>query len=901
MKRISLWSALFAALTASSLFAATTTGQLKGKVVDASGAALPGVTVTVTSPSQIGGPKVTVTGADGSFTFPALVPGEYKLNASLDTFQPLERDAVQVRLDRTTEIQITLGQPTTETIEVTAEAPVVDPEQVATAQTFTTQYLENAAIGSANRSYQDVLTQVGGVALQAGAGGNPSVYGSTLGENAFLVDGIDTTDPVTATFGTNFNFDAIQEISFLTGGFEAEYGRATGGVVNVLTKSGGNEFSGTADVRYKGDSFTQSGDHFDPDTESSKKIVPGATLGGPIVRDKLWFFLADQYNDSKTREAFETATERFKGNYYLGKLTWQINPSWQAALKHTGDPADIDNSNISIGIAPEAATFQEQGGTITQAEASGVLTPSLLWEGKAARNRQKLNAFPETRNFTAAGHFDLGTGLQTGSSGNAQFSHRDRDELRTSLTYFTEAAGSHEFKGGLERANLDFDSRNFNPAGFFYYDYAAVIGPYILLVTDPNPPTTHSSGKLNTAYLQDSWHLSDRLTAQLGVRYDQVSFDNNAGNQVADMDKWQPRLGLAWDVLGDATTVASVSWGRFMHPSATTLPSFARTDSTPTSVYVSCSLVGATSREECEQFFGPTISDPENDDPNGWFLNSVQSSTPNQIQPGLKPTYAEELIVRLERQLLPKTSVTLTYVDKDTYDIFEDTCIGNAVDGPSPTADCSTFMMANLGDDILRRDYRGGIVTFETRAVDWLHLLASYTYSKSRGSVEYTQNAGADFDHFPEHYVNTYGYLSDDRRHRVKLNGYALLPWDLTAGVDAFWSSAAAFNHIQTPSQFADGSGGYGTEYLEPRGSRRGKPNYQVDVELKKGFTFGAVRAQLIGTVFNLFGSERVTGLCERDTCTLEAGTPNQHSVGFLEPTAFQLPRSFEVGVRFEF
>ena len=894
------YGATLAVLTASSLFAATT-GQLKGTVLDASGAALPGVTVTVTSPDQIGGPKVTVSEADGSFTFPALAPGQYKLTTQLEGFQPLEREAVQVRLDRTTEIEITLGQPTTETIVVTAEAPVVDPEQVGTAQTFTKEYLENAALGSANRSYQQVLFQAGGVAAQAGAGSNPSVYGSTLGENAFLVDGIDTTDPVTATFGTNFNFDAIQEVSFLTGGFEAEYGRATGGVVNVITKSGGNEFSGTADVRYTADSFTEKGDHFDPDTQINKSLTPGATLGGPIMRDRLWFFVADEYNDTKTRQAFETATQRFKGNYYLGKLTWQASPSWQAALKHSGDPADIDNAGIAVGTAPEAATFQEQGGKITQVDVSGVLTPSLLWEGKAARNRQELNAFPQSGDFSAAAHLDLATNLLTGSSGNAQFSTRDRDEYKTSLSYFADAAGAHELKGGIERANLEFESRNFNPAGFYYYDYSALIGPYILLVTDPNPPATKSSGQLNTAYLQDSWHLTSRLTAQLGVRYDQVSFDNDAGNEVADMNKLQPRLGLAWDILGDATTVASVSWGRFMHPSATTLPSFARTTSSPTSVYVSCSLVGASSRQQCEDAFGPLISDPDNTDPNGWFLNSVQSATPNLIQRGLSPTYADELIVRLERQILPRTSVTLTYVDKDTKDIFEDTCIGNAESGPSPTADCSTFEMANLGDDILRRDYKGAILTFETRATDWLHLLGSYTYAKSKGSVEYTQNAGADFDHFPEHFVNTYGYLSDDRRHRVKLNGYARLPLDFTVGVDAFWSSAAAFDHVTTPGEFADGSGGYGTQYLDPRGSHRGNSNYQIDLEVKKGFQIGQIRASLIGSVFNAIGSERVTGRCERERCTLEAGTPNQRQVGFLEPTSFQVPRSYEVGVRFEF
>ncbi len=897
MKRVSLLSALLVALTVSALVAQTT-GQINGTVVDNSGEALPGVTITVTSPVQIGGPKVTVTEANGSFSFPALTPGEYKLTANLEGFIPIDREGVQVRLDRTTEVQVTLVTPATETIEVTAEAPVVDPEQVSTAQTFTIDYLENAAVGSANRSYQDVLFQVGGVAAQAGAGDNPSVYGSTLGENAFLVDGIDTTDPVTSTFGTNFNFDAIQEISFQTGGFEAEYGRATGGVVNVVTKSGGNQFSGTVDVRYTDESFTENGEHFDKEAQKNKSLTPGATLGGPILEDRLWFFLADEYNDTETQEAFEPATEHFVGNYYLGKLTWQATPSWQAALKHSGDPAEIDNAGIAVGTAADAATFQEQGGTITQADVSGVLTPNLLWEIKGAANRQELNAFPQHRDFTRAAHFDLGTGLQTNSSGNAQFSNRDRDELRTSLSYFT---GDHEIKGGLERADMNFESRNFNPAGFFYYDYAAVIGPYILLVTDPNPPVTKSSGVLNTAYLQDSWRVNDRFTAKLGVRYDQVSFENNAGDEIADMSKLQPRVGLAWDILGDATTVASVSWGHFMHPSATTLPSFARTDSTPTQLFVSCSLVGATSREQCEAAFDTVISDPENSDPNGFFLNSVLSSSPNLIQDGLEPTFAEELIVRLERQIMPRTSVSLTYVDKETTDIFEDTCVGNAVSGPSPNADCSTFIMANLGDDVLTRDYKGAILTFETRASDRLHLLASYTYSKSRGSVEYTQNAGADFDHFPEHFVNTYGYLSDDRRHRVKVNGFTRLPWDVTAGFSAFWSSAGAFDHVQSVTEFADGSSGYGIEYVDPRGSHRGNTNYGVDLELKKGFQLGSMRLQLIGSVFNVLDSERPAGRCERDICTLEAGTPNQRQVGFLEPTSFQLPRSYEVGVRLEF
>jgi outer membrane receptor for Fe3+-dicitrate len=110
--------------------------------------------------------------------------------------------------------------------------------------------LKYASVGQVSRAYQTAIEVVPGVADQTGAGGNPSVFGANLGQNSYQVDGLNTTDPVTHTFSLNFGFDAIQEIAIQTGGFEAEYGRAVGGIINVITKSGGNRFSGTADARY---------------------------------------------------------------------------------------------------------------------------------------------------------------------------------------------------------------------------------------------------------------------------------------------------------------------------------------------------------------------------------------------------------------------------------------------------------------------------------------------------------------------------------------------------------------------------------------------------------------------------------------------------------------------------
>src|SRR5262249_131086 len=148
------------------------------------------------------------------------------------------------------------------------------------------EYLQQVSIGSNGRDYLSVIANSAGTG--PGDGANPTVRGSTLGGNVYLIDGVDSTDPVTATFGPNFVYNAIQEIQFQTGGFNAEFGRATGGIANVVTKSGGNAFSASFDGRYRDENFYSSGDHFDPDDFDIKHEVYEATFGGPIVKDKLW-------------------------------------------------------------------------------------------------------------------------------------------------------------------------------------------------------------------------------------------------------------------------------------------------------------------------------------------------------------------------------------------------------------------------------------------------------------------------------------------------------------------------------------------------------------------------------------------------------------------------------------
>src|ERR1043165_9338013 len=318
--RFTLYAAvLAAALVPFAAFAQTsrTTGALIGTVTDPQGGALPGVTVTATSP-QLQGSRTAVTDDKGEDILPTPPPGTYHLEYVLQGLPTVTRDNVRVALNETTKLNVPMQLVTTEVVTVTANQVVVDPTRTTQQTNFNQEHLKYGVVGSANRSYQNVLFQAPEANAGAGGGSNPMVSGANVAQNTYLLDGINTTDPVTHTFGNNLAFDAIQEISIQTLGKDAEYS-SSGGTVNVITKSGGNNFSGTFDWRYNDKKFqTQGKDthptgiayygatptgsalNFNKDLQPTKSSQPSLTVGGPIMRDRLWFFTALARPDTAT-------------------------------------------------------------------------------------------------------------------------------------------------------------------------------------------------------------------------------------------------------------------------------------------------------------------------------------------------------------------------------------------------------------------------------------------------------------------------------------------------------------------------------------------------------------------------------------------------------------------------
>lgn len=880
---------------------AASTGSLLGTVRDTRGEALAGAVVTASSPALIGGARLTRSGEDGGFVLPDLAPGIYTVRVELAGFHAAELRGVRVSLDHATAVfpELIAGR-LSEEITVTAEEAdraLVDPTEAGVGQVFTREFMDRSSIGADDRSYLSVIGTAAGVA-QSELTADPQVLGATPGENVYLIDGLDTTDPYTATAGTTFNFDAIEEISFATAGFDAEYGRATGGVVNLITKSGGNDLSGTFDVRFRNASFSQAGKHFDPEEDASTFLLPAATLGGPLVRDRLWFFTSAAYQETKTTPNLSETTDHFVGEDYLAKLSWQIDPRWRAVVKGSSAPVSITDFNASQFVAPEAAATERQRSMLFQAEASGLLSSRLLWELQAGVHDRRVDDRPASGDETTPGVIDLDTQISSGNYTHLQTSARRRLEGQSSLTAFADGfGGSHEGKGGASYAALTLDARDNVTGGGLYTDND---GPFLFSATPPLPTQTFRGGQA-AGYLQDVWRVRPDLTLRLGLRYDQARYENEVGDRVATLGALQPRLGFAWDLGGDARTVVRGSYGRFMHPSALALPLYARLTFAPTARYLSCANAVAPGLDDpaaiaaaCQDFAaahgGAVIADPLHRDPYGFAFFDELSTSPNQVDPHLQPEVADEVSVGVQRAIGARSSIELTYLIKKTRRILEDTCSENV---PQPTADpgfqnCHNLTLTNLA--AARRDYRGLLVRFASRAVSWLDVAASYTWSTSRGSVENPAVGGPDFDVYPVHFTNTYGYLSDDRRQRVKVKGFVKLPLAVSLGFNAIWESPFDYSVLQSLAPPL-----YGTALLEPRGSRRANSTSTLELELRKGFRLRGLDAELIGSVENVLNTEKPVAVCQfASGCTATEG--DQLALG--EPTDFQPPRRYEVGLR---
>ncbi|MEE4274120.1 MAG: TonB-dependent receptor [Thermoanaerobaculales bacterium] len=677
-------------------------------------------------------------------------------------------------------------------------------------------------------------------------------------------------------------------------------------------KSGGNAFSGSLDVRWEPDAFQEGGDHFDPDLQKDSNLAIEATLGGPIVRDKLWFFAA--FYRGEVESTPDGAPTTFKGTVDSpkAKLTWQIAPSWRGVASVFAQRTRFDDSGSSRSTMPEATWFTENEPRYLSANVDGLLTDSLLWTLRTGFNRRTFDAGPMSGDLETISHINIDTNITSANDWLQEHSVTDRFQAATDLTWFLDGAGgSHQLKFGVEASDISEEADlcytgtpggvecTEGLSGFIFYDIqvgdqSAPYGMEELISSG----TMVADGQLWSAFLQDAWRPTPNVTVKAGLRFDSVTYRNDGTGASTDLEGWQPRLGIAWDLTGDARNVIRASVGRFMDQGTMNLALFAGIENV-TNLWASCSTwaPGMGFDPSLCSVIAPSIGlpwreDPEGWDPNGWFGYDTYGGGANSYDTDLEAAYSDQLILSYERALWPRSSLELSYVNKRSRSLYEDTCAGNLPE-PSQGAPCESFVLTNLPE--LEQNYDAFIVKLESRTLDWLTVLASYTLSDSKGNGSFL-GLGYDFNFYPWHWENRYGYTDNHRRHALKLNGYALLPWDVTIAVNAGWTSGFRWTpHLDQNDIDEMPSGFY---FTEPRGNREGPSDSWFDLQISKGFRIGSVDLDLIVSVLNVLSREEVTGVCaEVSGCGEIDGVP----VELGDPRYWETPRAWEVGVRLTF
>jgi hypothetical protein len=772
--------------------------MLKGSVLDEDGMEIPGVLVTIASDQLIGGAQSRQVNDDGSYRFSALPPGSYVVKAEKEKFRTVEVTGVQIQVNRTTVQPITMKLASSEgEIDVIGTAEkVVDVDNVSRGQVLSKDFLRRIPAG---RSYQSAVQFAAGVV----GGSNPNMGGGSYNENTYMLDGANITDPVTGTFSLNFNYDAIQQIEVLLGGYMPEYGVSLGGVINLVTQSGTNnlEFDtsvfyqngnwrGRMDSRFTADGFQLAPTGFD--SEFQLMTIAGR-ISGPLIRDRAWFIISYQHSRSLIANTGIPQPRDYDGHYVLAKLTVQPNSEHRFTTFLQLDPSSIDNqAQGNPFVKPEAQQRQYQGGYVTQLRWQWFLSPEANLDTQVVVQKSfiEVGSVPCTHNRSLGYHpckateregdVDWETPARLGSFGAYDsvnygyfyFDDRLRYQASTKLSLLgieDPLGGTHDLKFGVEGVQtvwdqiqgysgstlfVDLNEVSYDPQTFKNYYWQEITGPIKF----------RTSASQWNFFVQDAWKPFSNLVVKGGVRYDNTVMRNDVGEPVVSVGMWGPRLYASWDPWGDQKTKIAGGYGRFNDTSRLAVASF-----TSAASYGSKLFLG--------EFF---------DSGDQGFLNSsnlMYSYGPRENQnlshDKIRSPRVDELSVIIQREIIEDIGIETNMAYKMTrflYEFDEQNVVydedGSAVIGSRYSEPFNNIYRLRT-PALAKRDYvQWDLAIYKVLSRRWFGRL-TYTYTRSVGNS--SSALSGSFANAPQTQYNYGPFLATDLRHVVK--GYA--SWEL--------------------------------------------------------------------------------------------------------------------------
>jgi hypothetical protein len=889
------------------------TGTLIGTVKDEQGGVVPGAIVTVSSPALIGGPQTVAAKEDGQVRFQALPPGRYLVEVSMPGFGSHREDDVAIGAGATLERNVVLRiAGLTETIDV-AGGSRIEARSSGFETRFGADYIK--AIPGRRYSLFDFIKVAPGVSpTSASSGTNNAVsaFGSGVNENAFLLDGTNFTCPCSGGAVAEPGTDVIQEVQVQTVGASAEFGNIQGAVFNVITRQGSNDFR--PDLSYYGQPSALTAQPIELACARCSQPTSGYTraryrdfttnLGGPIVRNRLWFFAGYEYlRDYDSQPGTDPNFPRtYEQDKFLGKLTWQATSTLRVLSSfHNEEWVNPERPTL---ITPFETTLRFKASVPTTTFAHVTHTPSsnTLWEARLGRFVSAQENVPNIGNVTTANHVDRLTNIASGGPSSFGDLTLIRTTTKATVTHYQPRVlgADHEWKVGGQAEKGEHHALGAIPTGTRYVDNGAQ--PFQAISRDPATP----GGEFVTTggFASDSITLGNRMTINAGIRFDHtraISPDLPArdvsGREIGatvqglgtlyTWNVWSPRLGVTTKLTSDGQTMLRASYGRFHQGVLTGELAPIHPGQTPT-----------TTRAFDAATAGYTT------------LVSIVDPTVNlRLDPSTRTPRTDEYSIGIDREIGRHMAATVAYVRKDGSDFISWTDTGGVYREETRTmADgrvVPVFVLAN--GTASRRflltnppgyslTYNGLVTAVERRHANGWYMLASYTWSRTSGlqpssggtaaDAQASSTFGGPFGRDPNSLTNARGRLPNDRPHMFRTASSWEIPRTgfVVAGNVQMLSGKpwAASTQIALPQ-------GDTRILLEPRGSRRLSSQALVDVRLSRTVPCGSVgRLELLVDVLNALNRTTEEGLA----------SDNLYSANFGQPTVFIDPRRVMLGAR---
>ena len=892
------------------------TGALVGTVKDQHGGAVPGATVRLSSPALIGGSLTLATDQRGVLRFPILPPGIYAIDVELQGFAPYHEEDIVIGASTTLERTVVLKiQGIAQSVVVEGTGSRIEARSSGLESRFGEDYLR--AIPTRRFSMFDSIRAAPGISPtspSSGTNNTVSAFGSGGNENLFLIDGTNFTCPCAGVSRAEPSVDVIHEVQVQSIGVSAEYGNIQGTVFNVVTRQGSNRFQ--YDASYYGQSASLTSQPIlrpvagRPSPSGYERIRYRdftTDLGGPVVRERIWFFTGYQYlRDYDSQPGADPALPRkYEQNKIFTKLTWKLKPSTQ--LMQSVHHEHWVNPDRPTAVTPYEATLRPNASitAVTFGDLTHTLSSRTLLNARVGRFAYERSDELSNGSFSTPSHFDRMTGITTG--GPASFGHLTliRTTAKATLNHYWPAlfGADHDWKVGTQFERGEHYQPSIIPGGTRYVDNNRE--PFQSISADPSM----SGGVFITAaaFATDSMTIGQRVTVNAGLRFDHsraISQDLNAvdaaGNEtdqiiqgLGTLYTWNvlsPRLGVTARLTADGRTMLRASYGRFnqgvltgeigpIHPGVTPVTTRA---------------------------FDPATGDYTR------VVSVVDPKINLAIDPSTRTPKTDEYSVGVDRELGPRLSAAIAYIHKSGDDFIAWTDIGgqyreetrtlpNGQTVPvfvltSPAASRLFFLTNPAGYSLT---YDGLVMALEKRYANRWQARGSYTYSKASGLQVSSGAAAGDpqvstvapafptttFGRDPNSLTNAFGRLPNDRPHAFRLTTSVTARWGIAiAGNLQHFSGKpwAASTQMSLPQ-------GDQRILIDTRGAHRLSSQTLLDMRVSKMLPMGATgRVELLFDVLNALNSKAEESLA----------TDNLFSPTFGQPTVFVDPRRAMVSVR---